>query len=121
MNKAGGGRIVLVGSTAAVQPMVTWSAFSAAMGGLEALVRVAAAELRHQRITVNALHPSTIDTQEVRANAGAEKANSWVNPQHMTSLMLWLCSPAGADVSGSSIVLPARQTHPAFHWPGVAE
>jgi NAD(P)-dependent dehydrogenase (short-subunit alcohol dehydrogenase family) len=121
MRKAGGGRIVVVGSTAAVQPVVTWSAFSASMGALSALVRVAAAELRKDRISVNLLHPSTINTDFVRAYLGEEQAPNWVDPRAMGSLMLWLCSEHGVDVSGSEIVMPARERHPWYEWPGVAE
>jgi NAD(P)-dependent dehydrogenase (short-subunit alcohol dehydrogenase family) len=121
MRSAGGGRIVIVGSTAAIQPVVTWSAFSAAMGGLGAMVEVAAAELRNDKVTVNLLHPSTIDTPLVRAHYSAAQAVQWVDPHNLGSLMLWLCSPAGRDVSGASIALPGRQTHPTYIWPGVAE
>ena len=46
MRRAGSGRIAIIGSTVAVQPVVGWGAFSVAMGGLSALVQVAAAELR---------------------------------------------------------------------------
>jgi NAD(P)-dependent dehydrogenase (short-subunit alcohol dehydrogenase family) len=121
MRKAGGGRIVVVGSTAAVQPVVTWSAFSAAMGGLSALVQVAAAELRQDRISVNLIHPSTINTDAVRGMLGENDAPLWVDPRAMGELMLWLCSAAGVDVSGSEIVMPARQEHPAYHWPGLTD
>jgi NAD(P)-dependent dehydrogenase (short-subunit alcohol dehydrogenase family) len=119
MRSAGGGRIVIVGSTAATQPVVTWSGFSAAMGGLNALVQVAAAELRRDRITVNLLNPSTIATPAIRAGHSDAEAADWVDPRNMASLMLWLCSAAGQDVSGSAIVLPARQTHPTYEWPGL--
>ena len=121
MRNSGGGRMVVVGSTAAIQPVVTWSAFSAAMGGLRALVQVASAELRKDNITVNLLNPSTIYTEAVRAALGDAESSRWADPNRMGSLMLWLCSEQGADVSGSSIAIPARQTHPAYHWPGVAE
>jgi NAD(P)-dependent dehydrogenase (short-subunit alcohol dehydrogenase family) len=120
MRAAGGGRIVIVGSTAAIQPVATWSAFSAAMGGLNALVQVAAAELRNDQITVNLLHPSTIDTPFVRKLADDAEAARWADPKNLGSLMLWLCSPAGRDVSGASIAVPARQPHPNYDWPGVA-
>jgi NAD(P)-dependent dehydrogenase (short-subunit alcohol dehydrogenase family) len=114
MRGVGGGRIVIVGSTAAIQPVVTWSAFCAAMGGLSALVQVAAAELRHDGITVNLLHSSTIDTAAVRAGfTGAEAAN-FADPAKLGSLMLWLCS-------GSAIAVPARQPHPTYRWPGLTE
>jgi NAD(P)-dependent dehydrogenase (short-subunit alcohol dehydrogenase family) len=119
MRAAGGGRIVIVGSTAAIQPVVTWSGFSAAMGGLNALVQVAVAELRNDQITVNVLHPSTIATPAVRAGQSQDEVAKWVDPVNLASLMLWLCSDAGRDVSGASIAVPARQEHPAYQWPGV--
>ena len=99
MRSAGGGRIVIVGSTAAIQPVVTWSAFCAAMGGLTALVQVAAAELRSDHITVNLLDPSTLDTPLVRSHYEESEWARWVDPRNLGSLMLWLCSPAGRDVS----------------------
>lgn len=121
MRDAGSGRIVIVGSTAAVQPVVTWGAFSAAMGGLNALVQVASAELRRDSITVNLINPSTIYTEAVREALGEAESSRWADPNRMGSLMLWLCSDAAADVSGSSIAIPGRQAHPAYVWPGVAD
>jgi NAD(P)-dependent dehydrogenase (short-subunit alcohol dehydrogenase family) len=88
---------------------------------LHALVQVAAAELRRDRITVNLLNPSTIATPAVRAGHSDAEAADLVDPRNMASLMLWLCSAAGQDVSGSAIVLPARQTHPTYEWPGLTE
>ena len=120
MKTAGGGRMVIVGSTAAIQPVATWSAFSAAMGGLSALVQVAAAELRGDRITVNLLHPSTIATPAVCEGNGPEEIANWVDPRGLASLMLWLCSEAARDVSGASIAIPARAAHPNYQWPGIA-
>jgi NAD(P)-dependent dehydrogenase (short-subunit alcohol dehydrogenase family) len=117
MRDAGGGRMVMIGSTVVCQPVVMWAAFSAAMGGLKALVEVAAAELRDDRITVNLLNPSTIDTPAVRAGFGDKEAGRWVDPEGLGSLMLWLCSEAGRDVSGASIAIPARQRHPSYEWP----
>jgi NAD(P)-dependent dehydrogenase (short-subunit alcohol dehydrogenase family) len=91
------------------------------MGGLSALVQIAAAELRNDHITVNLLHPSTVDTPLVRSHYDESEWVRWVDPRNLGSLMLWLCSPAGCDVSGASIALPARQAHPAYVWPGVSE
>ena len=88
---------------------------------MSALVQVAAAELRKDHIAVNLVHPSTIDTPFVRKLAGDAEAADWVDPKNLGSLMLWLCSPAGRDVSGASIAVPARQAHPSYTWPGVAD
>jgi NAD(P)-dependent dehydrogenase (short-subunit alcohol dehydrogenase family) len=112
------GRIVVVGSTSATEPVVTWSAFCAAVAGLCSVVRVAAAELIDAGITVNAVLPSTIDTAPVRAWSGEADAPKWVSPRALGEMMLWLCSDAGADVTGALIPFQARQPHPCRHWHG---
>ena len=121
MRKRGGGRIVVIGSTTAVSPVVTWSAFNAAMGGLCALVQTAAAELREAGITVNALLPTTIDTPAVREFVPNEDPSRWVDPKSLASMMLWLCSDAGRDVSGALIPFVGRQPHPCHHWHGLTD
>jgi NAD(P)-dependent dehydrogenase (short-subunit alcohol dehydrogenase family) len=118
MRERGGGRIVVIGSSTALQPVVTWSAFNAAIGGLCALVQTAAAELRDAGITVNALLPTTIDTDVVRGYLPDADWSQWVDPAAMASMMLWLCSDHGRDVTGAFIPFIGRQPHPCHHWHG---
>lgn len=112
------GRIIVVGSTSATEPVVTWSAFCAAVAGLCSFVQVAAAELRDEGVTVNAVLPTTIDTPVVREWGGDAEASKWVQPHAIGELMLWLCSEAGRDVTGALIPLQGRQPHPCRHWHG---
>ncbi len=112
------GRIIVVGSTSATEPVVTWSAFCAAVAGLCSFVQVAAAELVGSGVTVNAVLPSTIDTPVVRQWAGDAEAPNWVSPRALGELMLWLSSDAGHDVTGALIPFQARQPHPCRHWHG---
>ncbi len=112
------GRIVVVGSTSATEPVVTWSAFCAAVAGLCSFVQVAAAELVDSGITVNAVLPSTIDTPIVRQWVGDAEAPKWVSPRALGEMMLWLCSEAGQDVTGALIPFQARQPHPCRQWHG---
>ena len=70
---------------------------------------------------MNLLHPSTIDTPGVRAGYDPAEYGRWVDPRSIGSLLLWLCSDFGGDVSGAAITLPARQPHPTFHWPGLTD
>jgi NAD(P)-dependent dehydrogenase (short-subunit alcohol dehydrogenase family) len=121
MRARNGGRIIVIGSSTALQPVVTWSAFNAAIGGLCALVQTASAELCDAGITVNALLPTTIDTPAVRGLVPYEDPARWVDPASMASLMLWLCSDAGRDVTGAMIPFVGRQPHPCHHWHGLTD
>ena len=47
------------------------------MGGLSALVQVAATELRNDHITVNLRHPCTIDTPLVRSHYDKSEWVRW--------------------------------------------
>ena len=112
------GRIVVVGSTAALHPVATWSAFSASVAALAALVQTAGAELRGSGVTVNAVLPTTIDTPAVRSIVGNAEADRSVPPQSLASLMLWLCSPDGGHMNGALLPVGAGQPHPCHEWHG---
>jgi NAD(P)-dependent dehydrogenase (short-subunit alcohol dehydrogenase family) len=112
------GSIVVVGSTAATDPVVTWSAFGAAVSALCHVVQVTAAELADVGVTVNAVLPTTIDTPIVREWCGDADALKWVSPRALGEMMLWLCSPAGRDLTGALLPFQARQPHPCRHWHG---
>lgn len=112
------GSIIVVGSSSATHPVVTWSAFGAAVAGLCHVVQVAAAELVDAGITVNAVLPTTIDTPIVREWSGEADAVKWVSPRALGEMMLWLCSPAGRDVTGALLPFQARQPDPCRHWHG---
>ncbi|HEV2964701.1 MAG TPA: SDR family NAD(P)-dependent oxidoreductase [Candidatus Angelobacter sp.] len=110
--------ITVIGSSAGLHPVTNWSAFNASIAGLCALVRTASAELQEEGVTVNALLPTTIDTPEVRKMCGDTDAHKWVNPRSLGSLMLWLDSEAGRDVTGAIIPVVGRQKHPCYEWHG---
>ncbi|HTE51845.1 MAG TPA: SDR family oxidoreductase [Kofleriaceae bacterium] len=118
MRRREAGQIVVIGSSTGLQPVITWSAFNAAIGGLCSLVQTAAAELRDAGITVNALLPTTIDTDVVRGFLPDDDWSRWVDPAAMASMMLWLCSAHGRAVSGALIPFIGRQPHPCHHWHG---
>lgn len=108
MRARGRGRIVLVGSKAAVEAAPGLSAYAASKAALVSLTKSAAAELSDAGVTVNALLPSTIDTAANREAMGEDQAGKWVQPASLASLMLWLCSDAGRDVTGAAIPVYGR-------------
>jgi NAD(P)-dependent dehydrogenase (short-subunit alcohol dehydrogenase family) len=103
LRKTGNGRIVAIGSRAAVEPGAGVGAYSASKAAMVSLVRTVAAENRDAGVTANAILPGTMDTPANRiAMAGAD-FSKWVAPTNVASLVVWLASDAGKDVNGAAI------------------
>ena len=108
MRAAGRGRVIVIGSKAATDPPSHYAAYAASKAALIAVAQSAAAELKKTGVTVNAVLPSTIDTEANRAAMGKANAGKWVKPASIGSLLLWLCSDAGRDVTGAMIPMEGR-------------
>lgn len=108
MRKAGGGRIVAIGSKAAVEPATGVAAYSASKAALITLIRTVALENKDAGITANALLPSTIDTPANRAAMPKADTSKWVNPEKLASLIVWLAGDAASEVSGAVIPVYGR-------------
>jgi NAD(P)-dependent dehydrogenase (short-subunit alcohol dehydrogenase family) len=102
------GRIVAVGSRAAVEASPGVSAYAVSKAALVALVRNAAAEVKDSGITVNAVLPSTIDTPANRKAMAAADFSRWVSAESIAQLIVWLCSDAAANVNGAAIPIYGR-------------
>ena len=108
MRKAGAGRIIAIGSRAAENPGASVGAYSASKAALVSLVRTVALENKDAGITANVILPGTIDTPANRkAMPGADVAQ-WVQPGAIASLIVWLASDAGKDVTGAAIPVYGR-------------
>jgi len=97
------GRIVTVGSRAAVEPGAQLAAYSAAKAGLVALIRSIAAETMGAGITANIILPSVIDTPDNRKSMGDQHADKWVKPESIAELICFLASEAAKDIRGAVI------------------
>ena len=104
----GRGRIVAIGSRAGIENGPNLSAYNVSKAGLNALVRTAAAEVRDQGVTVNAILPSTIDTAANRAAMPDADFSRWVKPEAIAATLLWLASDAAADVNGALLPVYGR-------------
>jgi NAD(P)-dependent dehydrogenase (short-subunit alcohol dehydrogenase family) len=102
------GRIVAIGSRAAVEPLPNFAAYAVSKAALVALVKNAAAEVKDSGITVNAVLPSTIDTAANRAAMPKADFSKWVTPESIAKLLLWLVSDGASDVSGAAIPIYGR-------------
>ncbi len=103
MRAAGSGRIVGIGSRAAVEPQPTIAAYSASKAALLSLILSVAKENKDRGITANIILPGTMDTPANRAGDPKADFSKWVDPQQVADLAMWLASDAAAQVSGAAI------------------
>jgi NAD(P)-dependent dehydrogenase (short-subunit alcohol dehydrogenase family) len=128
----GGGRIVITSSTQGQHGTLDGSAYSASKWGLIGLMKSAALELGRYGISVNAVIPGLIDTaltrhedryaQMIRTAGGTPSGNveedertaaegekkklplgvSWIDPEDVAPLVVFLASDEARMVSGTS-------------------
>ncbi|HWW15560.1 MAG TPA: SDR family NAD(P)-dependent oxidoreductase [Candidatus Dormibacteraeota bacterium] len=108
MRKAGGGRIVAIGSRQAEEPAPTIGAYSASKAALVSLMKTVALENKDAGITANVILPGTIDTPANRKDIPGADLSTWVQPASIASLIVWLAGDAGKDVTGAAIPVYGR-------------
>src|SRR5690606_13012197 len=92
MLAAGGGAIVNVGAYAAGKGAARMAAYVASKATVVRLTESMAAELREQRINVNCVLPTIIDTPDNRAAMPDADPARWVAPQDLAQVILFLAS-----------------------------
>ncbi len=108
MRKAGGGRIIAIGSRAAENPGPKVGAYSASKAALVSLIRTVALENKDAGITANVILPGTMDTAANRKEMPGADISEWVQPASVASSILWLTGDAGKDVTGAAIPVYGR-------------
>jgi NAD(P)-dependent dehydrogenase (short-subunit alcohol dehydrogenase family) len=103
LRKSGAGRIIAIGSRAAVEPGPGVGAYSASKAAMVSLIRTVAAENHDAGMTANVILPGTIDTPANRKAMADADFSKWVKPATIASLMVWLAGVAGKDVNGAVI------------------
>jgi NAD(P)-dependent dehydrogenase (short-subunit alcohol dehydrogenase family) len=102
---AGGGRIVNVASRSVVPPGGGFIAYTVSKSGVIALTQALAHETRRHRVTVNAVLPSTMDTEANRRAMPDADRSGWVAPESVARAIVFLASPAAADVTGTLVAV----------------
>jgi NAD(P)-dependent dehydrogenase (short-subunit alcohol dehydrogenase family) len=97
------GRLLAIGSTAALQPQPQAGAYSVSKSALVALMRAFAFELRDAGVTANILLPSTMDTPQNRAAMPGADSSRWVPPGQVAEMLAFLASDAASAISGAAI------------------
>lgn len=103
MRDAEWGRIVAVGSRAALEAPAGQAAFNAAKAAVVAMVQTLAKELDDTRITANVLTPAVIDTAATRATLPYADYVDWPKPEAIAAVLDFLLSPASEVINGAII------------------
>ena len=102
------GRIVNVGSAAALKAGAGMGAYGAAKAGVHVLTQALAEELKTTSVTVNAVLPSIIDTPANRRDMPDADPATWVAPADLAAVILFLASPESRAMTGALIPVTGR-------------
>ncbi len=97
----GGGALVGIGSAAGLKGSGEMAAYGATKSAVMRLTESLAEELRPDRIRVNAVLPTTIDTPQNRASMPGADTSRWVTPAEVGEVMAFLLSGAASGVTGA--------------------
>jgi 2-dehydro-3-deoxy-D-gluconate 5-dehydrogenase len=114
LQKAGGGKIVNIGSMMSIFGASFVAAYASSKGGIVQLTRALACAWAKDHIQVNAVLPGWIDTaltQRARKEIGGlhervvarTPAGRWGTPEDMGGIAVFLCSPASDFITGTAI------------------
>lgn len=102
------GRIVNVGSAAALRAGAGMGAYAASKSAVHSLTEALAAELKSTTVTVNAVLPSILDTPANRADMPDANPADWVAPSDLAAVILFLASPASRAMTGALVPVTGR-------------
>ncbi|NBB51838.1 SDR family NAD(P)-dependent oxidoreductase [Rhizobium sp. CRIBSB] len=102
------GRIVNVGAFGAVKSAAGMGAYAASKAGVHRLTESLAEELKATGVTVNAVLPSILDTARNRADMPDADPATWVAPDDLAAVMLFLASPAARAITGALVPVTGR-------------
>ena len=97
------GRIINIGAGAAIKAEMGMGAYAASKAGVHRFTEALAAELAGKDVTVNAILPSIIDTPTNRKDMPDADFSSWVQPQAIADVLLFLASPQARSINGALI------------------
>ena len=102
------GRIVNVGANGALKAAAGMGAYAAAKSGVHRLTESLAEELKTTSVTVNAVLPSILDTDQNRMDMPDADPAKWVHPADLARVMLFLASPDSRAITGALIPVTGR-------------
>ncbi len=108
MQKHKYGRIVSVSSRTGLTGAGEFAAYAVAKGAIKTLTASLAEEVLADNILVNAIAPSTIDTDANRQAMPKAKHENWVKPEEIARTLAFLCSDQNLATSGAVVPVYGR-------------
>lgn len=99
----GGGSFVFVSSRAAFEKRNERAAYAATKAGLISLARAIAEEYGQDGIRSNVVVPDTIDTDANRAAMPTADRGTWIKPESIARVILFLASDEARAINGASV------------------
>jgi NAD(P)-dependent dehydrogenase (short-subunit alcohol dehydrogenase family) len=103
MKRNGYGRIVSVSSRSGLTGAGDFTAYAVAKGAIRTFTASLAEEVLNDNIMVNAIAPSTIDTEANRRAMPKAKHENWVKPEDIARTIAYLCSEECRVTSGAVV------------------
>jgi NAD(P)-dependent dehydrogenase (short-subunit alcohol dehydrogenase family) len=103
LRQTGNGRILAIGSRAALEPGPSVGAYSASKAAMVSLIRTVALENKDAGLSANVILPGTMDTPANRKAMPDANFSKWVRPTTVADLIVWLAGDAGRDINGAAI------------------
>ena len=97
------GRLIHIAARVALEPFPGAAAYLVAKAALISLIRVLALELGGAGVTVNGILPGTIDTPANRESMPQADRSTWVKPDSIAQVLVWLMSDETAAINGALI------------------
>jgi NAD(P)-dependent dehydrogenase (short-subunit alcohol dehydrogenase family) len=108
MQKNKYGRIVSVTSRSGLSGAGDYAAYAVAKGAIATFTASLAEEVLGDGVLVNAVAPSTIDTQANRVAMPKAKHENWVKPEDIAATISYLCSGDCRVTSGTVVPVYGR-------------
>jgi NAD(P)-dependent dehydrogenase (short-subunit alcohol dehydrogenase family) len=103
LRRSGDGRLIAIGSRAALEPGPGVGAYSASKAAMVSLIRTAALENKDVGLRANVILPGTMDTPANRKAMASADFSKWVRPSAVADLILFLAGDSGRDINGAVI------------------
>lgn len=108
LRKSKQGHIINIGANAALKAGAGMGAYAASKAGVHRLTESLAEELKGEGITVNAVLPSIIDTPANRVDMPNADFSTWVTPEALADVILFLASPQAQSITGALLPVTGR-------------